>query len=83
MHSHTISYFSYNISHTDVFVCFFFCHQVLPLENKMKNPDDFGLVLYVGMFMVCALYVCMGLVGYLCFGDNLKDTITLNLPETG
>ncbi|XP_072040258.1 proton-coupled amino acid transporter 1-like [Amphiura filiformis] len=56
---------------------------VLPLENKMKNPEDFGLVLYVGMFIVCSLYVCMGTVGYLCFGDALKDTITLNLPETG
>ena len=49
----------------------------------MKNPEDFGFVCYLGMFIVCVLYVAMGLVGYLCFGDQLEETITLNLPDTG
>ncbi len=56
--------------------------QVLPLENKMKNRDQFRTVLVLGMVIVCCLYFAMGLLGYLCFGTELEDTITLNLPDT-
>ncbi|XP_072039346.1 proton-coupled amino acid transporter 1-like [Amphiura filiformis] len=55
---------------------------VLPLENKMKNRDKFRSVLFLGMGIACFIYLSMGLLGYLCFGKNLEDTITLNLPDT-
>uniref|UniRef100_A0ABM0MZG7 Proton-coupled amino acid transporter 2-like n=1 Tax=Saccoglossus kowalevskii TaxID=10224 RepID=A0ABM0MZG7_SACKO len=54
---------------------------VLPLENKMKYPNDFKKVLYAGMSLVTGLYLSMGILGYLCFRSSLKDTITLDLPE--
>ncbi|XP_063222739.1 neutral amino acid uniporter 4 isoform X5 [Bacillus rossius redtenbacheri] len=58
---------------------------VLPLENNMKNPQDFGGctgVLNTGMVIVAALYTSVGFFGYLKYGDAVKvGSITLNLPS--
>ncbi|KAK7793292.1 hypothetical protein R5R35_004993 [Gryllus longicercus] len=58
---------------------------VLPLENNMKNPQDFGGwtgVLNTGMAIVAVLYTSVGFFGYLKYGEKVKlGSITLNLPE--
>ncbi|XP_055331791.1 proton-coupled amino acid transporter 1-like [Paramacrobiotus metropolitanus] len=59
---------------------------VLPIENRMKNPQDFGGwtgILNVGMVIITALYTAAGFFGYLAFGTEIEDTITLNLPHKG
>lgn len=56
---------------------------VLPLENNMKTPQDFGGpigVLNTGMVIVACLYTSVGFFGYLKYGDHVKGSITLNLP---
>ncbi|XP_067010219.1 proton-coupled amino acid transporter-like protein pathetic isoform X2 [Anabrus simplex] len=56
---------------------------VLPLENNMKNPQDFGGwtgVLNTGMVIVAALYTSVGFFGYLKYGEKVKGSVTLNLP---
>lgn len=56
---------------------------VLPLENNMKTPEDFGGttgVLNTGMIIVACLYTSVGFFGYLKYGDDVKGSITLNLP---
>lgn len=58
--------------------------QIMPLENEMKRPKDFRGpkgILNGAMCLVIALYIGLGLCGYLKYGSNVKSTITLNLPE--
>lgn len=57
---------------------------VLPLENNMRNPQDFiGFtgVLNTSMVIVACLYTSVGFFGYLKYGKNVKGSITLNLPS--
>lgn len=57
---------------------------VLPLENNMKKPEEFGGltgVLNLGMAIVLAMYSAVGFYGYLKFGDDALGSITLNLPR--
>lgn len=56
---------------------------VLPLENSMKNKTHFPNVLKLGMSIITLLFFLMGLCGYLGVGENVKPSITLNLPNTG
>ncbi|XP_014210520.1 proton-coupled amino acid transporter-like protein pathetic isoform X2 [Copidosoma floridanum] len=57
---------------------------VMPLENNMKTPQNFvGLcgVLNKGMSGVTLIYIFLGFLGYLAYGDESQGSITLNLPS--
>lgn len=50
----------------------------------MKSPKNFvGVtgILNKAMCIVIALYVGLGLSGYLKYGSEIKSSITLNLPQ--
>lgn len=56
---------------------------VMPLENNMETPQHFvGLcgVLNQGMSGVTLIYIFLGFLGYLKYGDQTEGSITLNLP---
>lgn len=56
---------------------------VMPLENSMKTPQHFiGIcgVLNQGMSGVTLVYILLGFLGYVKYGDAALGSITLNLP---
>ncbi|KAM3968164.1 proton-coupled amino acid transporter-like protein acs [Aphomia sociella] len=56
---------------------------VLPVENTMAKPQHFlGCpgVLNLTMGVVVLLYMIMGFLGYIRYGEELRGSITLNLP---
>lgn len=56
----------------------------MPLENNMKTPKNFlglGGVLNQGMAGVTLIYILLGFLGYMAYGDGTADVITLNLPQ--
>ncbi|XP_018900073.1 proton-coupled amino acid transporter-like protein acs isoform X2 [Bemisia tabaci] len=60
--------------------------EVVPLKNRMTKPAQFGSVcgvVNVAMIPDVFLYVIIGVFGYLAYGDNTRDPITLNMPQTG
>lgn len=60
---------------------------IMPLENSMKTPRSmlgFCGVLNKGMTGVTLIYILLGFLGYLRYGDAVEDSITLNLePHPG
>lgn len=56
---------------------------MMPLENQMKTPQHLvGIcgVLNKGMSGVTFVYILLGFLGYLRYGDDTNANITLNLP---
>ena len=51
---------------------------VLPLESEMKDMNNFGKILGLGMTFISLLYGAFGVLGYFAFGSETKDIITAN-----
>ncbi|XP_047545567.1 proton-coupled amino acid transporter-like protein pathetic [Vanessa atalanta] len=57
---------------------------VMPVENEMAKPQQFlGCpgVLNVAMTIVISLYGIVGFFGYIKFGESVRGSVTLNLPQ--
>ncbi|XP_026762722.1 proton-coupled amino acid transporter-like protein pathetic [Galleria mellonella] len=58
---------------------------MMPLENAMETPQamlGYCGVLNKGMSGVTFVYILLGFLGYLRFGENVQDSITLNLHDS-
>ncbi|CAH0697804.1 unnamed protein product [Spodoptera exigua] len=53
----------------------------LPIENNMKNPKQFPMVLFAGMTVVVSFLILVGFFGYWGFGEKSISPVTLNFPS--
>lgn len=61
--------------------CFEGFSMTLALEASMAERGKFRRVLSVAFLGITVTYIWFGLFGYLAYGDETKDIITLNLPD--
>ncbi|KAG0172691.1 neutral amino acid transporter [Apophysomyces sp. BC1015] len=54
---------------------------VIPITESMKEPQKFPMVLRRAIFFITLLFISMGAISYLAFGDNVQTIILLNLPS--
>uniref|UniRef100_A0A4X2KD69 Amino acid transporter transmembrane domain-containing protein n=1 Tax=Vombatus ursinus TaxID=29139 RepID=A0A4X2KD69_VOMUR len=54
---------------------------ILPLENQMKYPNNYVVILYIVMPIIIILYISLGTLGYMKFGEDIQASIILNLPN--
>ncbi|CAJ1799825.1 unnamed protein product [Sphenostylis stenocarpa] len=57
-------------------------HAVFPnIYSSMKEPSKFPSVLYVCFAFCLVMYVSVGIMGYITFGDLVSSQFTLNMPK--
>lgn len=61
--------------------CFEAFGMTLPLERSMAEPRKFSGVLLQAFIGIALAYICFGTFGYLAYGEQTRDIITLNLPN--
>ncbi|XVE75810.1 hypothetical protein DITRI_Ditri12bG0122100 [Diplodiscus trichospermus] len=61
--------------------CFEGFGMTLALEASMKERRTFPKVLAVAFTWITLVYVLFGIFGYMAYGDETKDIVTLNLPK--
>ncbi|KAF7720658.1 neutral amino acid transporter [Apophysomyces ossiformis] len=54
---------------------------VLPIVEGMKEPRKFPAVLNTGMVIVTIIFILIGAIGYIAFGDATQASIVANLPR--
>uniref|UniRef100_A0A1B6KZD9 Amino acid transporter transmembrane domain-containing protein n=1 Tax=Graphocephala atropunctata TaxID=36148 RepID=A0A1B6KZD9_9HEMI len=57
---------------------------VMPIENSVRKPANFlGCpgVLNIGMVIIAVSFVLLGAIGYIKYGEDIKGSVTLNLPQ--
>ncbi|KAI9490589.1 transmembrane amino acid transporter protein-domain-containing protein [Zychaea mexicana] len=56
---------------------------VIPITESMKDPSKFPKVLSWTLFGITLLFLSIGFISYLAFGEEVQTVIMLNLPATG
>jgi amino acid permease len=46
----------------------------------MERPDKFPFVLTLGMIIVCIIYILIGTISYLAYGDTVQSAVIYNFP---
>ncbi|KAL2610140.1 hypothetical protein R1flu_028713 [Riccia fluitans] len=53
----------------------------LTLHASMKKPSEFSRILGIAFLVITGLYLSFGFIGYMAYGEETQDIITLNLPN--
>ncbi|KAL0095500.1 transmembrane amino acid transporter protein-domain-containing protein [Phycomyces blakesleeanus] len=55
---------------------------VVPIVEGMKKPEKFPLAVNIGMGIITVVFIIIGTIGYVAFGDQTKASVIFNLPQT-
>jgi amino acid permease len=53
---------------------------VIPIVESMQRPERFPFVLTLGMIIVCVIYILIGTISYLAYGDTIQSAVIYNFP---
>ncbi|KAE9410908.1 hypothetical protein BT96DRAFT_969183 [Gymnopus androsaceus JB14] len=66
-----------------LFMAGFSGHAVIPsLARDMVNPEEFDTMINWAFLVATSIYALIGFVGYLMFGSNVSDEISMDLLKT-
>ena len=54
---------------------------IIPVEEAMAKPQDFPKVLFAVVAACAVLFIGIGAIGYLTYGNDVKTVIILSLPQ--
>ncbi|CCD25584.1 Avt4p NDAI_0F02660 [Naumovozyma dairenensis CBS 421] len=54
---------------------------IIPIQDSMKNPEKFPLVLGFVLIAATFLFITIASIGYLSYGSSTEVVILLNLPQ--
>lgn len=60
--------------------CFEGIGMILPMESAMKDRSQFPMLLSSTVWLISGIFIAFGLMGYIGYGPNTQDIVTLNLP---
>ncbi|KAI8141469.1 transmembrane amino acid transporter protein-domain-containing protein [Fennellomyces sp. T-0311] len=52
---------------------------VVSIIESMKEPEKFPRVLNIGMVIITCIFVLIGAIGYIAYGENIEASIVANL----
>lgn len=55
---------------------------VIPVETSMKDPSQFPFVLRTALFVLTAVLMTVGTLGYMTFGQDTKSILLLNFGQS-
>ncbi|KAI8646348.1 transmembrane amino acid transporter protein-domain-containing protein [Parasitella parasitica] len=54
---------------------------VVPIVEGMKEPQKFSRVLNVGMLICTVIFIFIGTIGYVAYGENTQASVVANMPR--
>ncbi|KAJ1952801.1 hypothetical protein GGI12_006156, partial [Dipsacomyces acuminosporus] len=54
---------------------------VIPILDSLKEKRDFGKVLTLAITLCLGLFLCVGSLSYMTFGEKVEAVVLLNLPN--
>jgi amino acid permease len=55
---------------------------VIPIAESMERPEKFPLVVSLGTIIVCVIYIVVGSMSYLAYGDQIQAAVVYNFPPS-
>ena len=55
---------------------------IIPVQDSMRHPEKFPLILGLVMIVVTGLFITMATIGYLAYGSDIDTVILSNLPQS-